>query len=182
MEPQKMKKGLKLLTLLISSLLIAAVSAQIYSQMFMYSHVTVEGYYVKFAAAGNTTLCGGVVEPGGEEVTFSDMKGRNGSLVTYTEAVNITNGDSVSHNIELKLHEWDGDSQTTLRYINVTMYNEAGGPQGDTIHLVPGTGDVESSTSVSLPQSGMWRVQWDIFWWANATTTDTIDVTLVLVG
>jgi len=174
---------LKLLTLLISTLLIAIVSADIYSQMFMYSHVTVEGYYVKFVSAGNTTYCGGVVEPGGEEVTFSGMKGRNGSLVTYTEAVNITNGDSVTpYNIELKLHEWDGDGKTTLRYINVTMYNEAGASQGDTIYLVPGTGDVESSTSVLLPASGMWRVQWDIFWWANATTTNTIDVTLVLVG
>ena len=177
------RKMMKLLILTLSSLVIAGVSAQVYSQMFMYSHVTVEGQYVTFVSAANTTQCGGTVSTGGEEVTFTDMKGKEGSLVTYAEAVNISNTDTLNpHNIELKLYSWTGDTQTTLRYLDITMYIEMGVKQGQTVHLVPGAGDVESSTQVSLPSSAMWRVQWDIFWWANATAgTDTIDVTLVLI-
>ena len=177
------RKMIKLLILTLSSLLIASVSAQLYSQMFMYSTVTVEGQYVTFVPAANTSQCGGTVTPGGEEVTFTNMSGKEGTLVTYQEAVNISNTDTVNpHNIELKLYSWTGEAMSTLRYLNITMYNEMGVKQGQTVHLVPGAGDVESSTQVSLLSSAMWRVQWDVFWWANATAgTDTVDATLVLI-
>jgi len=176
------RKMMKLLILTITSLLIASASAQLYSQMFMYSHVTVQGNFVKFVAAANTTDCGGTVTPGGEEVKFNNMIGVNGSLVTYKRAVNITNLDTNAHDVELKYYNWNGDAKTTLRYIDITMYDKTGNKKGTTIHLVPGSGDVESSTKVSMLGGAMWRVQWDVFWWANASLTDTVDVTLVLLA
>ena len=175
------RKALKLLGLLISALFIATASATLYTQMFMYAHVTVTGHYLSFVAAANTTLLGGTVSPGGEEVTFTDMAGKNGTLVTYPLAVNITNTNVTSANIELKLHEWTGNSTTQLRYVNVTMYNEAGAKQGVSIHLVPGAGDVETTGVQAIPADGMWRVQWDIFWWGDATAANAFDITLALV-
>jgi hypothetical protein len=174
-------KALKLLGLLISALFIATASATLYAQLFMYAHVTVTGHFVSFVAAANTSNLGGTVSPWGEEVTFTDMAGKNGSLVTYPLAVNITNTNVTSANIELKLHEWTGDSITELRYVNVTMYNATGAKQGSTIHLVPGAGDVETTGVQAIPASGMWRVQWDIFWWGNATAANAFDITLALV-
>lgn len=177
----KSSKGLKLLALLISSMFIATVSAAVYSQMFMYSHVTVEGNFVKYISAGNTTYLGGSITPGGEEVTFSNMLARNGSLVTYIEAVNVSNSHaSNDYNVTLKHYTWDGEGQYNLRYINVTMYDTADQQKGAMLSLLPGTGDVLTSGKVLLTAANTWRVQWDIFWWANATTANTIDVTLVL--
>ncbi len=175
------RKALQLLGLLISSLLIATASAAYYTEMFMYATVTVEGKYVEFVSAGNTTELGGTVTAGGEEVTFTNMKGYNGSLAPWIEAVNITNTHaSTGYNITLQLDNWDGDSETTLRYINVTMYDEGDTQKGNKIHLVPGAGDVDTTGQQVLSAGDMWRVQWDIWWWGNATT-NTIDVTIKLI-
>jgi len=177
-------KALKLLGLLISALFIATASASLYSQMFMYSHVTVQSHFCKFVTGVNDTDVSAVISPFGEEVTFDNMVGANGSLITYIGAVNITNTNSTgSVNVELKLDTWDGQGKTVLRYINVTMYDTSGDTQkGDMLSLLPGGGGVTTSGQQPILAGAMWRVQWDIFWWGNATAgTDTVDVTLVLI-
>ena len=177
-------KALKLLGLLISAMLIATASAALYSQMFMYSHVTVQAHFCKFVTGANDTDVLADITAGGEEVTFDDMVGCNGSLITYIGAVNITNLSTTSNRtLELKLDTWDGEGKTELRYINVTMYDTSGDTQkGEMLSLLPGGGDVDTSGQVLIETSAMWRVQWDIFWWGNATAgTDTVDVTLVLI-
>ena len=180
-EKIRSKKALKLLGLLISALFIATASAVYYTEMFMYATVTVEGQYVKFVSAGNTSVLGGTVTPGGEEVAFTNMKGYNGTLAPWSEAVNITNTHaSTGYNITLQVHEFTGDSEFRLRYINVTMY-EGGTKKGNTIHLVPGAGDVDTTGKQVLGAGDKWRVQWDIWWWGNATTANTVSVTLKLI-
>jgi uncharacterized protein YdeI (BOF family) len=177
-------KALKLLGLLISALFIATASAALYSQMFMYSHVTVQSHFCQFVEGANDTDVSADISTYGEEVTFDNMVGCNGSLITYIGAVNITNTNSTgSVNVELKLHEWTGNSTTQLRYINVTMYDTSGETQkGDMLSLLPGGGGVTTSGQEPILAGAMWRVQWDIFWWGNATAgTHTVDVTLVLI-
>lgn len=175
-------KALKLLGLLIASMFIATGSAALYSQMFMYSHVTVQGHFVKYVQGANHTDVSATISPAGEEVTFADMIGTNGSLVTYIGAVNITNTNaSGSVTVELKLDSWDGDSNWELRYINVTMYDATDTQKGTMLQLLPGAGDVTTSGAQSISAGEEWRVQWDIFWWGNASTSETIDATLVLI-
>jgi len=175
-------KALKLLGLLISAMLIATVSAAYYAQMFMYATVTVQGQYVEFVSAGNTTDLGGTVTAGGEEVTFTNMIGYNGTLASWSEAVNITNTHPTTpYNITLQVYDFTGDTESRLRYINVTMYDEGGTEKGNTIHLVPGAGDVDTSGKQVLGAGATWRTQWDIFWWGNATTSDSVDVTIKLI-
>ena len=175
------RKALKLLGLLISSLFIATASAAYYTQMFMYATVTVEGQYVKFVSAGNTSDLGGTLLSGGSEVTFDNMIGYNGSLASWSEAVNITNiHASQGYNVTLAYHDWNGYTETELRYINITMY-DGDAKKGEMLTLVPGGNNVTTSGKQVLSASGMWRVQWDIFYWPNATITDTVDVTLKLI-
>jgi hypothetical protein len=177
-------KALKLLGLLISAMLIATASAALYSQMFMYSHVTVAAHFCTFVTGVNDTDVSADITAGGEEVTFAGMVGCNGSLITYIGAVNITNTSTTANRtLELKLDTWDGDGKMMLRYINVTMYDTSDeSKKGNMLSLLPGTGDVESSGQVLIETSAMWRAQWDVFWWGNATAgTDTVDVKLVLI-
>jgi len=180
-EKIRSRKALKLLGLLISAMLIATASAAYYAQMFMYAHVTVAGQYVEFVSAGNTTELDGTIVSGGAEVTFGDMLGYNGSLASWSEAVNITNNHaSQDYNVTLEYHEWNGYTETKLRYINITMY-DGDTKKGEMLTLVPGGNNVTTSGKQVLSAGGMWRVQWDIFWWQNATTTDSVDVTLKLI-
>ncbi len=111
------------------------------------------------------------------------MIGCNGSLVTYIGAVNVTNTNTTgSVYIELKLDSSTNlESNWELRYINVTMYDIAAGQKGQMLSLLPGTGDVTTSGKQGISAGDMWRVQWDVFWWGNATTAETVDVTLVLI-
>ncbi len=174
-------KAVKVLGLLISSMLVATANALLYSQMFMYSHVTVQSHFSQFVQGANHTDVSASITAGGEEVQFANMIGLNGSLVTYIGAVNITNTNATGTiNVELKLDSWDGDLNWELRYINITMYDGAT-QKGAMLELLPGTGDVTTSGPQSLPAGGMWRVQWDVFWWGNATSSETADVTLVLI-
>jgi len=177
----KSRKALKLLGLLISSLFIATASATYYAQMFMYAHVTVAGQYVKFVSAGNTTDLTGSIISDGAEVTFDNMIGYNGSLASWSEAVNITNFHaSQGYNVTLAYHDWNGYTEDTLRYINITMY-DGDAQKGEMLTLVPGGNNVTTSGKQVLSASGMWRVQWDIFYWPNATTAEAVDVTLKLI-
>ncbi|MDH7478216.1 MAG: hypothetical protein QHH17_07540, partial [Candidatus Bathyarchaeota archaeon] len=64
------KKSLKLATLLITAIIIATVSADVFEQMFMKSTITVEGVEVKYTTGNDTAAAGGTINDPGTEVTF----------------------------------------------------------------------------------------------------------------
>lgn len=175
-------KSLKLLFLVLSSLLIASVSASIYYTMYMNTTVGVAGNKVKFGPGTDFTTSGGTISNANQTVTFTSMDGQIGSLATISDPVNINNTDaSNAHNIELKLSSWTGNTQTHLYYINVTMY-DGSTKKGANIYLVPGgSGQVSTTGVVSIPAIAVWRVQWDIYWNGDATISDSVTVNLQLV-
>ena len=186
MEQQKMRKCLKLLTLLISSLLIATVSSQVYNYMFMDATVGVETTGMSFVEGTNPnfTETGGELFDNNQRVTFSGMNGTPGSPVNYSEPVMINNADTdaAGHDIELVLDSWTGDAEPNLYNITISMYNSTNTQQGNSIVLVPGgVGQVETSTDVNIGPSTSWRVEWIVWWNGNATTTDSVQVSLQLV-
>lgn len=177
------KKLLKLATLLMSSLLIATVSAATYN-MFMNAAVGVEATELSFAEnTPDFTTCGGTLSDSNQKVTFSTMNGKPGVEAIYTP-VDINNGAVAAHDIELVLDTWDGAPQTNLYSITVTMYN-GGTPQGDSIVLYPdseaGT-SVTTSGTVNIATSETWTVEWKVYWKGTAVPgTDTVDVALLLI-
>ena len=182
MEPQKMRKCLKLLTLLISSILIATASAATYN-MFMSATVGVEATGMSFVASEpDFTDCGGVITDNYQKVTFSSMNGIAGQEAQYSP-VDINNADVVGHDIELVLDLWTGDGLGAKLYsITITMYN-GGNPQGASIVLYP-TGEgtsVTTSGTVTIGASGAWQVEWIVYWKGAALLTDTVDVDLLLI-
>jgi len=177
------KKSLKLITLLITSLLIAMVSAEIYDKMYMKATpIGVEGVEVKFTSGNETTATGGSINGPGTEVTFSNMKGKPGVTKTYGQAVNITNTNSTyDFKIELKLDSWTGAAHANLTCINITIYDDTGSKQGTTINLVPAETGATTTSQLTIPASKIWSAEWVILWADTAAITDTIDVTLVLI-
>jgi len=178
----KNKKSLKIAALLVSSLLIAGVSASTYYTMLMTTNVSVSGQNLVMFSPGADW--GSSTMGDNNQTCTLALSGAAGSIATYPSPVVINNTDtSNGYTVNLQLDSWDGDAETELNYINVTVYNDvsAGTQQGDTIYLVPGgSGQVETTGDLTLPASGTWRVEWTIYWKATATS-ETVTVNLKLV-
>ena len=179
------KKALKLLGLLVSALVIATASAQLYDTLYMRATpISVEGVGVKFTAGNETSLAGGTINTAGSEVTFTGMQGKPGFIKTYGQAVNMTNMNSTGDfKIELKLNQWDGGASSKLTCINITVYDDAGDKQGTTINLIPAETGITTTGELTIPASKVWSVEWAILWNETATPgTDEVNVTLELIA
>jgi len=176
------KRIFKLLSLLISALVIGTASAYTYN-MFMTSTVGVNALGMSFVANENDfTICGGNIATDKQSVTFTTMNGLPGSPITYVP-VNIHCADTAGHHIELMVSTWDGADETDLNSITVTMYN-GGTPQGESIVLYPTGGGTSVLTTGSVPiaNGDTWNVQWIVDWKSSADPeTDTVQVALILV-
>jgi hypothetical protein len=180
------KKVLKLATLLISSLLIATVSADVFKSMFMEATpIGVAGANkVEFWVGTDFPTNGTDIEitDARQKVKFTGMEGSPGSATNYSDPVKINNTDTVaSHQIELKLNSWDAGATLPLYYINITLFDDTNAKNGTTIHLVPGgSGQVESTGDVTMDASDVWRTEWIIYWKGTAAS-ETVNVYLELI-
>jgi len=175
-------KSLKLLFLLLTSLLIASVSASVYFTLYMNATVGVTGNKVQFWAGDDLTQgrVAGSITDARQKITFTSMNGLNGSKTTYTDTVLINNTDTSDHSIELKLGSWTGTGATPMYNITISMYN-ATTKKGNSVVLVPGGAGQVTTTGNQTINHGTWRVQWELFWKGTATTSDSVNVYLQLM-
>ncbi|MEM2318000.1 MAG: hypothetical protein QW142_01115 [Candidatus Bathyarchaeia archaeon] len=178
------KKSLKFITLLTSALLIGTASAAVYNYMYIYATpVSVKGIYkVNFYAGGDFTKAGGIITNNRQTVTFTGLEGPNGTIAEYDDTVRICNNDTLAHNIKLEMtYSYGGNALSTLDYIKITIYSSTGN-QVDYLRLDPHGDDGGSVTSTNFNSlagnNDWWRIKWDILWFGNATTTDSVSITL----
>jgi hypothetical protein len=172
------KKVLRMAVLLVISLLIASVSAATYYTMFMDATVGIAGNEVTFTPGldwGSSTMGGG-----NQSVTLG-LTSDAGANTTISDPVRILNSGSGTYDLNLQLVTWDGESETDLNYIRVTIYNDVSGGtvEGTTIELVPGGADVTETGTVTIGATTTWRVAW-IIYWKDTATTETVTVNLKL--
>jgi|GEM_PF-1771969 len=178
------KKSLKFLTLLISALLIGTASAAIYNYMQINATVGVKGFDVNFYAGEDTSKAGGTITPDRQGVSFSNIKGLPGKLVTYSDSVRICNNDTTAHKIKLEIEnpQYSEYADDHLDYIKITIY-DSNNATVDSLQLDPnndnGGDDLDTAfNSLTYGSNGWWRVQWDILWLDAATQEDTVSITL----
>jgi hypothetical protein len=166
----KNKKSLKIAILLLTSLLIASVSASTYYTMFMTGNITIGGNEVTFTPGGDwgTSTMGT-----GNQTVSLNLAGEEGAVTTISDPVRILNSGTGSHDVNLQLVTWDGDSEDDLNYIHITIYNDASGgtAQNATIQLVPNSSDPTETGWITIGASQTFRVEWVIYWQAGATTS-----------
>jgi len=178
------KKSLKLITLLISALLIATASASVYNYMYMQnSNIAAEAAKVKFTTtgAGDATAAGATVGTNGTYVSFNSMAGWPNSTRTYQAAIGIENTAASAYTIELKFDlagDWSGQT-ANVESITVIVRNTAGGTQYGTTITVGTAGS--STGTFSLPATTTYVVEWNIKWKATALSTDKVSVKLTLI-
>jgi hypothetical protein len=179
------RKSLKFITLLFSALLIGTASAAVYNYMYIYATlVGVKSIYkVNFYEGGDFVKAGGSITNNRQTVTFTGLEGPNGTLAEYGDTVRICNNDTIAHRIKLEIinRSYGGSAQYTLDYIKITIYN-SGNTQVDSLQIDPHNDDGGDDTTTDFNSlagnNDWWRVKWDIFWFGNATGTDSVSITL----
>ncbi len=175
------KKSLKLIVLLVSSFLIAFVSAQTYSELFMHgAPISIGAASVYFTNGANTTaISTGGINTAGTEVTFDNIAAMEpGQTKTYEQAVNITNNSGVRKNINMSLQTLTGQFIANFDYINVTIIAKNGTALGSSIEIVSSGTNVTSTGNLGMANSEVWLVRWIIKAKTGATNGQSINVTL----
>lgn len=174
------KKSLKLVTLLITSLIIAMVAADTYSELFMYgTDITIGTAKVTFTDGDDTGTISSGITSQGTEVTFDTMPQiEPGETRTYNEAVNITNGATGPKTITIDFVSVTGDFETDFDYVNITMIDAGGTPKGNSIEIISGASDVTTTGGVSMTNGEVWAVRWIIKAKTDATSGNKFSITL----
>jgi hypothetical protein len=181
----KYKKILKIVSLLITSIFIATVAAETYSELFMHgSSITITDNRVILEAGTDTPdiSSAGVVNDG-TEVTFNNIEVAKGSTVTYNEAVKITNNAGEDRSVAIDVTTFDSAYWSDdFDHIYITMYSGTT-QMGDQIRYVATGSNVTSTgTPVTIPDGATWTVQWEIEAKVAASASHTVSLTARVIA
>lgn len=172
------RKEAKLVTLLLTAMLIASASATVYYSMSMQPTVTISQATVIFeeGADATTNACNVTL---GDNSTYASLsiKAYPNATLTYTEPLNISNTDSSDHDVYLTHVSITPDSHPDVgnfTFINFTLNGV------DFDYTV--SGNTWSPPSDMTPQTLTAGTEWavKIETKAVAGATDGIDVTIVI--
>jgi hypothetical protein len=158
------KKSLKFITLLLASLLIATVSADVYNYLFLNTSITVEGLPLAWAEGTGTGLSWNIK---GATCTISGMKGPANGTKVYSDAVHLTASANTIFN--LRIASVTG-ANTSMSSIIVKLYDGSNNTKG-TLTVWTGSAKGSDLTNLSITQSETWRLQWEITWAYGAAGT-----------
>jgi hypothetical protein len=178
----KYKKSLKIVTLLISSIIVATVSAQAYSELFIYgSSITIGTASVTFTSGDNTTQLGGAdaINTAGTIATFDTIPNiAPGEAVVYDEAVNLTNAAGASKTITIDVDSLTGNFSTNFDYLNITMIAGDGSTKGNVIKIVSTGSNVTSTGGQAMTDGEVWAIKWELKAKADATIGEYFTIAL----
>jgi hypothetical protein len=177
----KYKKSLKIVSLLITSIMIAIGSVNAYSQLFMYGTITItDSRVILLNSSNTTTLSTYGVENSGTTVTFDKISIAVDELLTYNDAVRIQNNAGSTKNVVLDVTSLTGPFSTNFEYVYITVFDTTPTQAGNQIQMVPSGGNVTTTGTISIPDGETWTVQWIIKASVDATATEAIAMTVQL--
>jgi len=168
------KRTLKLVTLLVTSLFIATVSADVYNQLFMSGTITASTFELRWDEGVDNATVGLTIN--GVTCSMSSLTAPVGGARNYTDPVRLNNTDSVQHTFDLVIESITG-STADLDYIYVRLFNSTGTYQ-DTLTVWASSAQGSDLSSLIIAANDWWRVEWDIRWGTSSTTSSTVDVSL----
>lgn len=112
-----LRKELKLVTLLLTSMLIATASATVYYSLTMQSTVTTSTPVVKFIAGADSGEAGATgYATDGTWVNLAGLKAYPNATLTYDQAIKINNTDNSAHTFRLRHGSINNDTDTSNFY------------------------------------------------------------------
>lgn len=172
------KRSLKFVTLLITALLIATVSATIYDYMYLNANVGVQGMTLAWFSGvdGGSTDAGTQIS--GVTATLTNLKGPPNGTRIYPDPVRLNNTGGSDVSFDLLIDTVSGNT-TYLDSITVRIYNftDDASIKNVTVWSSGGKGS-DITGELSIPAGHSWRFQWEITWKATATTEHSVTVNL----
>jgi hypothetical protein len=156
------RKEMKLVTLLLTSLLIASASAAVYYSITMQPAVTISGAAISFAQ-GSDWPSGSNLGTNATWVSLA-LKAYPNATLTYDEPLNVSNTDSVSHTFRLRhvsITPSDGSaSVSNFTFINFVVLNTAGASQASFNYTTSvNNWNTPATTSyLTLPATTQWII------------------------
>jgi len=153
------KKSLKFLTLLITALIIATVSAATYSYMYIDGSVS-------FTSGTGLKWIEGTDAPSGTSIAGSTVTlpftAQNGTTTNYAHCLYIQNLDASNHSLLIDVTT--GATASYYDEFNMFIFNNATGTQIDVIDIL-----TTDSYSGNITASAIWRLTFEV----GAKTTST---------
>jgi hypothetical protein len=162
------KKSLKLVTLLVTALLIATASAETYNYLFLNASIGVEGLPLTWVQ-GSDGLTTSIT---GATCSLSGLQGPAGGTKTYTEAVNITASANTIFNLQAASVT---GSTSEMSSIIVKVYNASANLEG-TLTVWDGSSTGSPVNGLSITSGETWRFQWEISWADGATGSVSVQL------
>lgn len=164
------KKTLKLITLLLSSLLIATVSAQVYTYMYIDGSVTISTDKGLRWVQGDSAPSGTSIA--GSTVTLP-LAVNNGTTTNFTHVLYLQNLDASAHSVLINITTAATSSKYETNGFNLTIYTNSTTP------TYIGQLDVLSTSSYysgSIAVSEVWHITFELYTKTDASGSDSFDV------
>ena len=170
------KKSLKFVTLLISALLIATVSATIYDYMYLNANVGVEGMSLAWELGADNSTAGTQIN--GVTATLINLKGPPNGTRIYADPVRLNNTGGSTVTFDLLVDTVSGNS-VYLDSIVVRIYNVTNDASISNVTIWSNaTGKGTGPTGLQIGSNYAWRFQWEIKWQSTALVSHTVAVYL----
>jgi hypothetical protein len=177
----KYKKSLKIISLLITSIIIATGSVHAYSELFMYGTITITDNRVILVDGSDTsTISTNGVENSGTTVTFDSVSIAVDEILTYDDAVSIQNNAGSAKDIDLEVTGLTGHFSDNFDYIYIQVFDATPTEAGNQIQILPSGSNVTTTGTMSIPNGATWTVQWIIKASVDATASESITMTAQL--
>ena len=169
------RKILKFTKLLITSLLIATVSAQIYDYMYLNANVGVQGMALAWIIGDDGSSAGTQIN--GVTATLTSLKGPPNGTRIYADPVRLKNTGANNVTFDLLIDTVSGNTEC-LNFIIVRIYNTNSSAWVQNVTIWGNGGKGSNVAGLSISSGHVWRFQWEITWNATATTSHRVTVNL----
>ena len=155
------KKSLKFVTLLISALLIATVSATIYDYMYLNANVGVQGMALAWKLGADNSTAGTQIN--GVTATLTNLKGPPNGTRIYADPVRLNNTGGSTVTFDLIVDTVSGNTGY-LDSIFVRIYNVTNGASIRNVTVWSNGVKGTNETNLQIGSNYVWRFQWEIKW------------------
>jgi hypothetical protein len=158
----KYKKSLKIVTLLITAILIATASAQIYSYMYIHGSATISGSELVWSLGDNAPTGASISGYNANDLNFSVPQN---TFKNFTDALRLTNNNDTIITFGLAA-DITGGSTTDFTTLDLVVYDSAGTIDSLDV-LTEGT-----ATDIDIDPSEILYIRFEIDPKLDATTGD----------
>jgi hypothetical protein len=158
----KHKKSLKIVTLLITAILIATASAQIYSYMYIHGSATISGSELVWALGANAPTGASI---SGHTVNDMNFSVPQNTFKNFTDALELTNNNATTITFNLT-SVVTGGSTADFTTLDLVVYDSAG--TIDSLDVLTNG----AATDIDIDSSETLNIRFEIDPLTDATTGD----------